>query len=478
VPVAVPVPVALAATDDAVAALTAGRDSALFSLSNPHALDLLARYEELQRVLDYERLRLVRHLDVNEVDGRLPAREIVIDRTLCHPDRASQRVQLAKALDGALAATGRALGDGRISERHAWVTHVIMGMLRRSLPADERAHCETQMLTWAETLDPKALRTAGLSMVATVNRNTDDDDLARTQRANRYLSLHECDDGMLALHGRLDPDSAAVFSTALDALSKPDAAVDGVPDVRSLGQRRLDALVELADRSLTGGGLPTVGGIPPQVNLLLTAEELLAARTRLHQDGPVDGDCSCHQDGRGDGGDPASRARLFTRRRWLHETSTGWNNPPPAYSITGQVVPRTIYDRILCDANIRRIIMDVRAAVVDVGRTSRTITPAMRAALFARDGGCSFPNCDRPVAHTLGHHIVPWTDGGPTDLSNLTLVCFRHHQYVHRDGWQVRIGPSGHAEWKPPTRWGDRLWKSNPVHTARTQYATPTTGPP
>jgi hypothetical protein len=145
---------------------------------------------------------------------------------------------------------------------------------------------------------------------------------------------------------------------------------------------------------------------------------------------------------------------------------------------TGQVLPRTVYDRILCDANLRRVILDARATKIDVGRATRNITPAMRAALLARDGGCTFPTCDRPASWTIGHHIVHWANGGPTDLSNLALVCFRHHQYVHQDGWQIRIGPAGRVEWKPPIRWGDRPWRGNPIHPTRDPHASPTTGPP
>ena len=61
--------------------------------------------------------------------------------------------------------------------------------------------------------------------------------------------------------------------------------------------------------------------------------------------------------------------------------------------------------------------------LLELGRTTRTIPPGLRRALAARDGGCAAPGCDRPPAWTDAHHLQHWADGGPTDLSNLVLLC-------------------------------------------------------
>jgi hypothetical protein len=62
---------------------------------------------------------------------------------------------------------------------------------------------------------------------------------------------------------------------------------------------------------------------------------------------------------------------------------------------------------------------------LDVGRTSRVVTPAQRTALAVRDGGWVFPDCPRPLAWCEAHHLIHWLDGGPTDLANLALLCGR-----------------------------------------------------
>ena len=79
---------------------------------------------------------------------------------------------------------------------------------------------------------------------------------------------------------------------------------------------------------------------------------------------------------------------------------------------------------------------------LEVGRTSRVVTAAQRAALAVRDGGCGFPDCDRPLAWCEAHHLRHWLHGGPTDLANLALLCRAHHRAVHEGGWRLTRGPT------------------------------------
>jgi hypothetical protein len=89
---------------------------------------------------------------------------------------------------------------------------------------------------------------------------------------------------------------------------------------------------------------------------------------------------------------------------------------------------------------------------LDLGRTTRVITPSQRLALAVRDGGCVFPDCDRPLAWCEGHHVWHWLDGGPTDLANLVLLCRAHHRAVHEGGWQLVREPDGRLTASPPHR--------------------------
>ena len=90
-----------------------------------------------------------------------------------------------------------------------------------------------------------------------------------------------------------------------------------------------------------------------------------------------------------------------------------------------------------------------------LGRMRRIATLGQTAALIARDHGCSFPGCDTAPEWCERHHIRPWSEGGLTDLDNLTLLCpYHHHNFASR-GWHCQINPDGLPEWRPPN-WVDR----------------------
>jgi hypothetical protein len=90
-----------------------------------------------------------------------------------------------------------------------------------------------------------------------------------------------------------------------------------------------------------------------------------------------------------------------------------------------------------CDCSVTRVLLDQDSAVVDVGRSKRVVSSALRAALKVRDGHCKWPGCEREASRCDGHHLVHWISGGDTNLANLVLLCKRHHRMVHEGGWQL-----------------------------------------
>ena len=97
--------------------------------------------------------------------------------------------------------------------------------------------------------------------------------------------------------------------------------------------------------------------------------------------------------------------------------------------------------RLTCDSAVVRIVRGAKSEILDVGRKTRVIPPAIRRALWARDGGCRFPGCGS--RHACGHHIKHWALGGKTSLDNLVLLCHAHHKAVHEGGFEVRMGRYG-----------------------------------
>ena len=86
--------------------------------------------------------------------------------------------------------------------------------------------------------------------------------------------------------------------------------------------------------------------------------------------------------------------------------------------------------------------------VLDVGRRTRTISPALRRALAARDRHCRFPGC--AATRCDGHHVEHWAQGGATALGNLVLLCRRHHRAVHEEGFRVALDAAGEARFLRP----------------------------
>jgi len=108
----------------------------------------------------------------------------------------------------------------------------------------------------------------------------------------------------------------------------------------------------------------------------------------------------------------------------------------------GPTLPPESARRLACDAGIVRLVEDPDGQPLDVGRKTRSIPPALKRALKARDGGCRFPGC-ASTHGVQGHHIRHWAHGGETSLSNVIQVCHWHHRAVHEGGFTVQRTADG-----------------------------------
>jgi hypothetical protein len=86
--------------------------------------------------------------------------------------------------------------------------------------------------------------------------------------------------------------------------------------------------------------------------------------------------------------------------------------------------------------------------VVEVAARTRTIPPGVRRALHHRDRSCRFPGCG--VRFGQGHHLRHGAQGGPTTLSNLALLCRRHHRAVHEEGYRLDRQSDGELRFRRP----------------------------
>jgi hypothetical protein len=92
---------------------------------------------------------------------------------------------------------------------------------------------------------------------------------------------------------------------------------------------------------------------------------------------------------------------------------------------------------MLCDCVLERVLLAPNGAVLNLGRTVRTATPAQRRALHARDGGCVWPGCTIPARWCDVHHVPGWVHGSNTDIGDMALLCGGHHIQVEKGHFKL-----------------------------------------
>ncbi len=100
---------------------------------------------------------------------------------------------------------------------------------------------------------------------------------------------------------------------------------------------------------------------------------------------------------------------------------------------SGAYVRGDLARRLACDAGLTRLITDPQSMPLDVGRRTRTISPAQARGVIHRDRHCRFEGCTAPPWACEVHHGAFWArDRGRTDVDQLFLLCWHHHSLTHR----------------------------------------------
>jgi hypothetical protein len=345
---------------------------------------------------------------------------------------ATTAVRTARALFcGPLRRTAQALTAGEISAAHA----AVLAHGTQDLPDHLAAEAEPVLIEAAARLDPPRLRRV-ISHLQQIADPEGADRQAERRHERRGVWLSPTWEGMVALNGLLDPEGGQILLAALESLARPHSA----DDVRSGGQRQADALVELARRNLESGQLPQTGGVRPQLAVVVDLDSLRGPGGEAGWAGPLAPE-ACRRlacDG--------AVTRVLVTRPHLPGEEAGLAAPGPGDGggLEGRLRAAM--------AVLPPVLGGAPSQPLDVGRSTRVITPAQRTALAVRDGGCVFPDCDRPPAWCEGHHLISWLDGGPTDLANLALLCRQHLRAIHEGGWRLTRGPDGRFTADPPHR--------------------------
>lgn len=104
----------------------------------------------------------------------------------------------------------------------------------------------------------------------------------------------------------------------------------------------------------------------------------------------------------------------------------------------GTRVSAETFRRVACDCALLAVQKGARGEVLDVGRKTRSIPPALRRAVLLRDAHCRFPGCTHDRFIDL-HHVEHWLHGGETKLSNLVALCTHHHRLLHEGGFTMEL---------------------------------------
>jgi Domain of unknown function (DUF222)/HNH endonuclease len=366
---------------------------------------------------------------------------------------ATGSLRTARALfaGGPLTQTARALTEGAITPAHA----TVLAVGTHQFPAHLTTQAEPVLVEAARRLDPARLRRV-LGHLRLAADPDGADRQAQRRHARRGLWLAPTLDGMVAVDGLLDPEAGQTLLAALESLTRPANATDP----RSGSQRRADVLTELARRALEAGHLPQTGGVRPQ---LLVTVDLASLQGRSGLGGDTDSGPLEPEACRRLACDGALTRVLVTRHPNHPDRSTGeqrWPATDPGHGgeerspTLDPIAPPGLGARLrTAMALLPPVLGGTPTQPLEVGRSSRVVTPTQRAALAVRDGGgCGFPGCHRPLAWCEAHHLRHRLHGGPTDLANLALLCRAHHRAVHEGGWQLARAPDGRLTATPPHR--------------------------
>jgi hypothetical protein len=254
---------------------------------------------------------------------------------------------------------------------------------------------EGDLLGWAEQ------RSAGaIARRADLERRRERAELVSAER-ERHVRWGYSDDGMrFELEAELPADQGAVVASALDRLAERIPALpDDIAGPWPLEARRADALVALCAGPVSSDPEPSRASIVVHTQLETLVGHAGAAPNAEIERGPV-------------------------------------------------LAPQTVR-RLACDASLQVSLDDAHGTPLMLGRSSRSPSAAMVGALRRRDRTCRFPGCER-VRYTDAHHVVWWSRGGRTDLSNLVLLCGFHHRLVHEGGWRLELAPDASVRWFRP----------------------------
>jgi len=382
----------LAAATEAVAKLP----SQLWRTGNEGFAGIAAAMDALAVQLECARVGLVQEAEsrgvVDQSSSPSATGWLLEHSAHLEPVDASRTVDLARACQKPCnEVMAAAVCGGTVTVRKAMTALRQLKQVEHALAPGKREEALASLTLMAQTGYDRHVVAVGRHLMSLVGADRALEDNEKALSTLKSLRLCPLENGMTRISGQLDPEGAAVLRAALDPLSAPNPCEEnGGRDPRPADRRRAEALVEICRRAAAAGGAAPAT-TKAQVVVTIDLERLTGAV-------------------RGAG-----------------------------LTLDRQVLSPQSVRRLACDASIIPMVLGSQSQPLDVGRTKRLVTPALLAALWARDKGCTYPGCGRPPQWSEAHHVQHWADGGPTALTNLALLCAAHHTWVHQHDMSATV---------------------------------------
>ncbi|WP_343995757.1 HNH endonuclease signature motif containing protein [Nocardioides dubius] len=387
-------------------------------------------------------------LDVADAHGARNIGDYLAHETKQAHGTMARELRIARELDSRWMHLHAALREGRVNLAQSVEITRSLNALPDDLDATVVRDAERTLVEHAEEFGPNDLRRMGKRIIDVVapeiaeavegKRLADEE---RSARERQQLTLKPQGDGTTRISGLLTDGCANRLATALNAITNPrrdhltPAPCGCAPDetgeyAESCGD--LECPGSDTHQPLAGPEPEPTKPNPvrklstPQRNaraLNTLLETLDPKRLPLH------------------GGDATTVVVTISLDALRNEIGTatlttqrdGWHDRISAGEAR----------RLACNAGIIPAVLDGQSQPLDLGRTKRFYSAAQHRALALMHPYCRAENCRIPATWCEAHHNNPWHLGGRTDLADGSLLCSKHHHYIHDPTYTVEYLPHG-----------------------------------
>jgi hypothetical protein len=323
------------------------------------------------------------------------------------------------ALEPELPALAAAVEKGVIGDDHIAAVCHALDVLPAAVSAVECEKAERRLVRHARRQDAKFVAVIGEQIADCLNPDGTFTDADRARRRGLILGRQDVD-GMSRLGGWLDPEARAYLEAATAAV-RPGRHVPQTGDAptaerdnRTPAQRCHDGLKLGLREAILSGGLGLHRGVPVTVIATTTPADLEAAARAAR--------------------DPSAAMPAPAR--------TGGNTRLPMRDLIRMAANSIHYLAVFDDHSDRPLYL---------GRSKRIATADQRIICYARDKGCTRPDCLERGYHCEVHHAVDWADGGQTDADTLYFACAPDHTEATCGNLTTTVTDEGRLAWSDGT---------------------------